>query len=334
MRIDLIEHRDLVRGASEVEDTAEGVRCRRMTPEAMALYADTERFYRRTCFSAGIRIALATDSSFISMRLKQGVEETGAAGKVDVLVNRSECHTYSPDEDLDEFCFTVELPQDDQEDHEVEILLPIDGEVLIQDLELADGSLFRPLYCSDERMIMLGDSITMGRAATSPLRSYASLLAATLGTDYVNWGVGGVQLDARLGELALALEWQTALVAYGINDYHNNRSARECAAELTALLEKLTDRPGVTVYVVTPLVWPEREKVPNARGDRPEDFRRELAAAAKAFEEAAVIEGATLLKAKDKYFDPDHLHPADAGMALIAENLCAAILKCRDHGKK
>lgn len=325
MRIDLMEHADLIRGAAEVEESSDGVRCRRMTPAAMEFYSHREELHLRSHFSTGVRLALVTDSAFIALRLKLGHRIRDDAFKVDVLIDCSECHTFSPDDDLDEFCFTVEMPDDGEEDHEVEILLPIYGEASILEFELADGALFRPLYGIDPRMIFLGDSVTMGTAASSPLRSWAAYLAAALGSDYVNWGVGSARMEREVGELALGLEWQQAVVAYGINDYAAGTSAKACADELAAMLAALASRPGVKLYVVTPLLWSSREKVRNEAGDTPDDFRREIARAAAAFPEVTVVDGKKLLKAGGDGFDEDGIHPSDAGMSRIAEQLHAVI---------
>ncbi len=329
MRIDLVEHSDLVRGVVEVEETPEGVRPRRMTEEAIEFYREPDRFYRRAQYCNGIRIAFVTDSAFVSMRLIQGVVETPHAYQVDVLIDRSECHTYGPDEAEHEFTFTIDLPRSEDGDHEVEILLPLTTEVLIGDLELADGALFRPIYCSDERLIFLGDSITAGAAATSPMRSYAAQLAANLGTDYINWSVGGARLQSELARMAMELEWQKAIVAYGVNDFGFNGSAPETGAEMTRFLKHLTRRPGVSISVITPLYWPERENKPNEQGFTLEDFRREIAAAAGAFRGVHVIDGRKLVAKDRKFFVEDGVHPNNKGMAVIAENLYNQINKSR-----
>ncbi len=327
MRIDLAEHADLVRGTVEIEETPEGVRCRRMTEEAIEFFREPDRFYRRAQYNNGVRIALVTDSAYLTLHLTQGVTEVPHAYRVDVLVDRAECHTFEPSEPTDDFCFTLELP--DGGDHEVEILLPISTEVLIHDLELADGSLFRPLYCSDERLLVLGDSIPAGCAASSPLRAYTARLALELGTDYINWSVGGAQLQSGLARMAMTLEWQKALVAYGTNDFNCNRSAAECREEMTLFLKYLTRRPGVTIYLLTPIVWPDNEKRRNEAGCTLDDIRAALSEAAAAFPQVRVIDGRKLLSDKAANFAEDGLHPSDEGMAILAENLYLAISKLR-----
>ncbi len=330
MRIDLMDHRDLVRGAAEVEETPEGVRCRRMTEAAEEFFRGKEQLFRRARYTAGVRISLVTDSSYLAMRLRlAAAEDEEEPCRLDVLVDRSDCHTFGPDEPEAEFEFFLELPEGRDEDHEVEVFLPLNAEILVCDLELADGALFRPLYCTDERMLLLGDALTMGLTAPSPLRSYAAILAAELHTDVLNWALAGTPLQGGLGALALEQEWQSVLVACGIQDYASGRSAAESAAELTTLLKHLFRRPGITVHVATPLLWPGHEQLRNAAGDAPEDFRRELTAAASAFRHTRVIDGTRLLGTDEELFQPGGMYPSDEGMAVVAENLYRQIIRRR-----
>ncbi len=316
-----MEHRDLVRGAAEVEETPEGVRSRRMTAEALELCREYENAGDKAEFSAGVRIALVTDSNTVSMSLAPAVRGRTADYQVDILVDRSECHTFSPEDPDDEFSFTLDLPEEDDDEHEIEIFMPISANVDILSLELDDGALFRPTYCSDERMLILGGAAAMGSGATSPLRSFAALLAVQLDTDCINWSVGNMPLDSRFGELALELEWQKVLVCCDFADYAAGRSAADCGENLAAMLDCLTSRPGVAVYVITPLLYPGKEERRNSAGSTLDDFRQELRRVAETFPGVKLIDGAKLLDEDEDMFDGESGNPSDEGMALIAEKL-------------
>lgn len=162
----------------------------------------------------------------------------------------------------------------------------------------------------------------MGMAATSPLRSYAALLAAQLDTDYINWGVGGMPLSAEVGELALELEWQRVLICCDAEDFVLNRNAEETAEQLAALLDHVTSRPGVTVYVMSPLLWHGREEKRNEAGSRLEDFRLAIRRVVSAFAGVRLIDGAKMLDEDDEdLFASGRRYPSDEGMELIAEKL-------------
>ncbi len=319
-----MEHRDLVRGAAEVEETPEGVRPSRMTAEALELCCEHEEAGIQAQFTAGVRIALVTDSSELALTVTPVHAESVRDYQIDVMIDRSECHTFSPEDPAEEFSFSIELSDSDDE-HEVEILLPTAAAVDINSLELTDGALFRPIYCSDERMLFIGGASIMGQGAGSPLRSFAALLGAQSGNDYINWGVGGMPVSAELGELALELEWQKVLVCCDAGDFLSGRSADESGVALAALLDHLTARPGVAVYVMTPLLFPGHEDMSNEAGCRIRDFRVEIRRVVDSFPGVSLIDGAALLSDDEDLFYGGNGDPSDEGMAVISEKLFSII---------
>ncbi len=221
MRIDLAEHSDLVRGTVEMEETSEGVRCSRFPGDITETFLAEEQPFAEAAFAtSGIRIALVTDSNQIRLRFARGRTFSENGASVDILVDRAECHSFRSDEDAEDFIVNLDLdPVEGDEGHEVEIYFPYLSEVLIRDFELSDGSLFRPSYAGDDRILYLGDAVTQGVGASSPFRTFPALVSAELRMDFINWGLEGSTCSARLAGLALSQEWQTAILAYGIHDY-------------------------------------------------------------------------------------------------------------------
>lgn len=321
MRIDLAEHSDLVRGSAEMEETSEGVRCSRIPGDITSQIFGTEGDCADAAAAvSGVRIALVTDSSDISLRLARGrtFAENGAA--VDILVDRAECHTFRSDEDAEDFVVSLELePTGTDEGHEIEIYLPHLSEVLIRDFELSDGSLFRPSYAGDDRMLFLGDAVTQGADATSPFRTFPALVAAELHTDFLNWGVRGAAVSAPLARLAKTQEWQTAVMACGSGDYLADRPLEAFSAELEKALTELASRSGVRLFAVTPWHIPACENVRNGAGLTPADYRKAAEKIIRQIPDVTPIDGMAACGRGRKAFAEDKRLPADAGMAAIAE---------------
>ncbi len=321
MRIDLAEHSDLVRGAAEMEETSEGVRCSRFPGELIESFqADERPFAESSLATSGIRIALVTDSNLVRLRFARGriFSENGAS--VDILVDRAECHSFKSDEDAEDFIVNLELdPVEGDEGHEVEIYFPYLSEVLIRDFELSDGSLFRPSYAGDDRLLFLGDAVTQGVGATSPFRTFPALISAELRMDFLNWGLDGANCSAELAEHALDQEWQTVVLAYGLHDYCNAVPLDTFADELESALRNLSARSGVRIFVTTVWNLPEYENTPNELGLLPEDYRRTALQITRLFPEAAVLDGSNACGRSKKAFTEDRTLPSDRGMASIAE---------------
>ena len=322
MRIDPIEHADLVCGALEVEEAAEGVRCSRFNATALELLENAREEADAT---AGIRVSLVTDSSHVMMRLQRDADTDTEPEpyQVDVLVDRAECHTYESDEDVGDFFFSLELEEDEEfGDHEIEIFLPHNTQVHIKELELDDGALFRPLYPGDDRMLFLGDGLVQGYGATSPFRSMVSLLATELRSDFLNWGLTGVPLNSDLGRAALEAEWQTAIIAAGISDYRMGCAADDFAAELATMLDLLSTRSGVKLRMLSPVILPEVEGIANEAGCTLDDFRRAISRVAGEMPHVTLIHGQDALSKGRKLYAPgESFFLSDKGMASVADHL-------------
>lgn len=323
MRIDLAEHSDLVRGTAEMEETSEGVRCSRFPGDMIEIFqAEESPFAEPALATSGVRIALVTDSTLIRLRFARGRTFSENGASVDILVDRAECHSFRSDEDAEDFIVNLDLdPVEGDEGHEVEIYFPYLSEVLIRDFELSDGSLFRPSYAGDDRILYLGDAVTQGVGATSPFRTFPALVSAELRMDFINWGMEGSTCSARLAGLAMSLEWQTAILAYGIHDYCTAVPLDTFADELESALRHLSDRGGVRLFVATMWNLPEYENTPNDLGLMPEDYRRTAIQIARQFPEVTVLDGSAACGKSKKAFTEDKTLPSDRGMTSIAETV-------------
>ena len=204
--------------------------------------------------------------------------------------------------------------------HRYEIHLPHLCESEVLGLEVDDGASLAPAAYPGEAIIFIGDSITQGMTTTSPARAYATRLAAALDRDFTNLSVGGAQMDEALGAAALAYQWGSAYVAYGINDWSSKRPLEEFARQTRGMLRNLSSRPGAKIRIITPLpfVRPITDPHPNTV----DDFRQCIRDVAAEFPGVQIIEGPSLMPAEERLFI-DGLHPNDDGMQAMAKSLLA-----------
>lgn len=316
MNIDLLENIELVHGAAEVYASEEGFSFVRMTPEILDFYGQSEATETRANCSSGVRICFNSNTSFIAMRLSYG-RSTRPVYAVDIVLDDTELLTFSPDNPGDGFSFTAELSAGGE--RRIEIHLPHLCESVLNELIIEDGATLTPVTYPDHRIIFIGDSITQGMTTTSPTHAYATQLAKLLESDFHNISVGGAAMKQEIGEMALGLEWNTAFVAYGVNDCAQSRSLEGFAADTVGMLRHLSERENALIYLLTPIPWLVAPPV-NALGLTLADYRKTLCEVAADFKSVKVIDGLKLVPDKAAYF-ADGCHPNDYGMEIYATSL-------------
>ena len=318
MKIDLREHLEFVHGVAEVAPGARGLRLNRMTPAALKTceIAETRMLRGRCC--SGVRIRFDSDTRAVTLKLGLGIGEARPVYTTDVVVDGETTLTFGADSAGQDYDVQVAAPGPGK--HRYEIHLPHLCESEVLGLEVDDGASLAPAAYPGEAIIFIGDSITQGMTTTSPARAYATRLAAALDRDFTNLSVGGAQMDEALGAAALAYQWGSAYVAYGINDWSSKRPLEEFARQTRGMLRNLSSRPGAKIRIITPLpfVRPITDPHPNTV----DDFRQCIRDVAAEFPGVQIIEGPSLMPAEERLFI-DGLHPNDDGMQAMAESLLA-----------
>lgn len=321
---------DYFRGIFNLESTEDGLTANRLSPELKSLYqADGEhRFIRANCPS-GVRLAFETDSPFMKMGLKYG-RSARAVYAVDVIVDGQNLQRWIPPhpEEGKEYEFQMELPSRGGL-HQILVHLPHLTENTLKCLELKEGAFVKPCFSAasskggrgeGRRFLFLGDSITQGMTVSGASLAYPAVLSEAFGADFINLSVGGEIMRGELGRYALAYDWNSAFIAYGINDFNNcvppDRTGEEAFRMLNALCG--AGREG-KVIVITPIPC-TRGGRENESGFSLESYREAIAAAAREFPGTLVIDGKMLLGERSEYFI-DGLHPNDDGMKIYADNL-------------
>ncbi|MGW0906663.1 GDSL-type esterase/lipase family protein [Streptomyces sp. NPDC002853] len=178
------------------------------------------------------------------------------------------------------------------------------------------------------RWLVYGDSIVEGWSTSRPHLAWPARAGRALGVETVNLGYAG----AARGELASAeqlasLDADLITLAFGTNCWSRVPHSARLLYETTRAFLELVRRghPDVPLLVVSPVVRPDAETVPNALGATLRDLRT-------AMERAALDAGAGLLPGGG-LLDAGHLvdgvHPGDAGHAILADAVASALRKLR-----
>ncbi|MGW5657994.1 GDSL-type esterase/lipase family protein [Streptomyces humi] len=181
------------------------------------------------------------------------------------------------------------------------------------------------------RWVVYGDSITQGWSVTEPGLAWPSRIADALGLDLVNLGFAG----AARGELptadAVAASGADAVaLAWGTNAYTSLPTSAARIAEtmrlyLTAVREGLPEAP---IVVVSPIVRPDGEDVPNRFGATLADLREALEDAVRRFAQTTGDDRVTLVPGRDLVpagLLVDGIHPGDDGHRALAEGVTAQV---------
>ena len=316
MKIDLLSNIDYVFGAAGVEETESGFYAQRMTSKLMKVFSSSEAMEIRAMNSSGIRIAFVSDTSFVAVKLILG-RYSRAIFTTDVVIDGFQTMTFGPQEYCEEFAFNAELTGAGEK--RIEIYLPNLCEVTVAGLEVEDGCFISPVREERSRMMFIGDSITQGMTVSSPSLTYPALVAAALNKDFHNIAVGGMTMDGKLGKLALDIEWDTAFVAFGTNDFAQDRKLSDFAGDAEEMLTQLSLRKGAVIYLLTPIPWFGRTE-PNKLGLSLEDYRKMLKSVAAGFKNVCLVDGMSLVPDEPSCF-VDNVHPNDKGMKVLARNL-------------
>lgn len=315
MFINLLENPELIRGAARMVAEEDGIHLYRMTEELQEFYSYSDVAGLRATCTSGIRIVFETDSPLLTMGVRFG-RYAREYFHVDIMIDNMELLQFGPEDNQDEYIFSTELPDGDKR---VEIYLSHCSETIITGLEVAEDATVSPCGEYERKIMFIGDSITQGMTAFSGSRTYAALIAAALEVEFHNIAVGGAIMKGKVGELALPLDWDDAVVAFGVNDCNGCLKLEDVAGETTLMLENLTMREGAKIFLLTPIST-ARESDINGDGVSLQQYRDAIAEAAEPFENVTVIDGSALVPADAELFF-DGLHPNEAGMAVYAEKL-------------
>jgi hypothetical protein len=137
MEIDLINDGDFVFGVASYEYSSGAYRFFRMTEALSDFFHDSEASIIRASNTSGVRIAFITDSEFLAMEVLFE-RFSRPVFTIDVIVDGEHKMTFGPDEHIEEFSFSTELPGTGEK--KIEIYLPNMVECAVKGIALEPGA--------------------------------------------------------------------------------------------------------------------------------------------------------------------------------------------------
>ncbi|MEU6993478.1 GDSL-type esterase/lipase family protein [Streptomyces sp. NPDC046465] len=214
----------------------------------------------------------------------------------------------------------LQLPH---QDGDFTLHLPETLHPVVHDLRPLGGGTVEPA-ARRPRWLVHGDSITEGWSASRPHLTWPALAGRAMGLDTVNLGYAG----AARGELATAeqlaaLDADALTVAFGTNCWSRTPHSSGLLYETTLAFLRLVRRghPRIPLLVVSPVLRPDAESVPNALGATLAELRA-------AVERAALDAGSALLPGGGLLAPGllvDGVHPGDAGHRALADAVVSAL---------
>ncbi|RII17882.1 hypothetical protein DSC45_13340 [Streptomyces sp. YIM 130001] len=310
-------------GAIEVEHTPHYSRPWRLPHSRISLFPG-EGLRSRAAMGAGVRIVFRTDSAQVSGRFVP-VSGPEHLSPVDLVVDGWPVRTQplSPD---GTFCFDA-LPAGD---HTLELWFPQFGELRLRGLSVdAHARVRRVGPTGRPALVVHGSSITHGRQAASPTRTWPARTARALGYDLTCLGYAGeCHLDPMVARVIRDLPADLVVTCLGINVRGQGTfTERSFLPAVLGFLSSIRDgHPGVPLAVLSPIVSPPREDTTGPGGMTLARIRDAVGEAVTLLNEHGdtalhLVDGLHVLGPPDAALLPDGLHPGPEGHELMARRL-------------
>lgn len=317
------------RGIAALHNTGDGCVPQRLTDLQLTTLQDIPGFRQRSRCTAGCSLALRTDSPWIelSVLLEDSARDFAyfqlvADGSWQGVRGLDSLQGPSP---TAQFRFLLPTAGNSEADavdglRHIELFFPTYSRATVLDARLAPGAAVRtPAAPKGPRLLAFGDSITQGADARHPGSAYPVQLARLIGGEVLNQGIGGHIFDPGLLDPQLAYEADLITVAYGINDWAQEKPLEQIVAQARQLLARIRTRyPGKPVMFITP-IWSRYEDERRTAGTLVE-LRETLTAAVSGPDNVHVVDGLSLVPGLPHLFS-DGVHPSDEGYGHYAVNL-------------
>lgn len=328
MKLDLEMIRSVTAGAVRIAEKEDGFHFYRFTQAQEEFYKSYANHYPKTFATTGVKLSFRTNSSALSLRISTQHASSRKFYALDVYVNGrflDDIRNFDELELMRKYTLQ-EFPQGEQEkefllgegEKEVTIHLPWNIETVLCSLTLDDGASVIPLR-SQKKLLCFGDSITMGHDSLHAPRRYTAQLAAYLGCEEINKGIGGERFPPQLAALRDDFTPDIITVAYGTNDWRHSEMEtfkRNCREFYINLRNTYPDTP---IYAIAPVwrkIWMNEYDCGPFR-QIPELFR----AVAQEVPNMTVIDAFEFIPPMTDYFADFTLHPNGAGFDRYFEGL-------------
>lgn len=315
--------REIACGAVSVSESEDGFNFFRFTSEQSHMYKAFRNveYYQKTLSTAGVRLAMRTDSERMSFDFKFAYGSSRRFGWFDIYEDGL-LIDHVGDEGL--------LHNSGHADirlspgfKTVEIYFPWSKAASISEFELDDGASVVPVK-RPRKLLCYGDSITHGYDAIFPSLSYANRLAVMLGADPVNKAIGGDTFFPELLALTEPVRPDIVTVAYGTNDW-NVHSREVFEDHCGRFFEQLSKKfPDAKIFAITP-IWRQDKDKETKFGAPLDEVEPLIRSICSGFANITVIGGMRMTPHYSEFYSDRYLHPNDLGFCHYANNLYAQI---------
>jgi hypothetical protein len=300
----------------DVRLASEGLLPLRFTDKQLAVYARKPDWAVRSLCPAGVCIDVLTDATGLEMEYRFH----GRARDyqyTDICVDGILTASHGQASPADSFRFRQDLPPSAGRPRRVTVHLPHTTHLTVTEFELSGHFVVESEPAAKKKLLFLGDSITQGMNAKHPSLTYTTLLAHSLGMDFINQGVGGYGFNPESLDPAFPFQPDLIIVAYGSNDWFHDDSLSDVRQSCEEYMNKVTSIfPGVPVAVITPL-WRADMNEKRPAGTFMETVSAIESVCAK-LPGVKTIRGLSLLPHMPDFMGDGRVHPSDEGFMIMA----------------
>ena len=314
----------------------DGITFHRFTQAQHEMYEKKDiAFFDKSKTSSGIKLCFRTDSKvlYLDSTVKNARSRTYFSFDVFVDDNLVGCLDNYSDQEIPRDFSQINFPVGrfgrtfnlGTGMKTVTVHLPWNKITKLHKLYLSDGAIVEPVK-QEKKMLVFGDSISVGFDCLRPSRRQVARIAKQLGAEEFNKCIGGERYCPDLSELPEDFIPDYIYVAYGTNDY-SSTTPETFYANSKKFFENLDKNyPGVKTFVITP-IW----RVNYNTLERPYRSFFEIDEAIHVLlaerHNTIVISGFDLVPHSVDYFGDYGLHPNMVGHDYYFENLWKEIKK-------
>ena len=284
--------------------------------------------------TADVRLSVATDSPFITLKLK--LNELGLNDfKIDLVIDNEIIATEIVDEQSGTFCFE----QLDGQYQVIELWFPPNFGFELQSVEVADGATIAEVQDLRPKWVTYGSSITHCSGAGSPAMTWPAIVARKMDLNLTCLGYGGqCKIDPMMARLVRDLPADIISLKLGINTHDAHFTDRTFSAAVIGTIATIREKHPQTPMVVCSPIWsPPRETVAPGTGVPLVLMREIIEQAVKTFQQHGdqqiyYIDGLKLFGPAYHTMLPDDLHPNATGMETLAENFIKEVFEKQQIG--
>lgn len=318
------------RGAVSLEKNEKGVKPWRI-PHRQGRWFFPLGGVGRAAMPSGVRVCFLTDSTMVRLHylgtpVPPGIAESALLDlRVDGVLSRTFALRTSGSEDIIE----MEIPPGGM--RLVELWLPLFNQIELRSLQVDEGSTVLPDERVMRRWVHYGSSISQGRGAASPSRTWLAMAAQTLSLDLTSVAMGaGCHLQPLYAGLIRDLGPDLVTCCVGINNHcTGSLNPDSYQPNLLGFIRIIREaHPTVPIVVMSSIFAPRHEDTANSAGMTLRDYRDHTRKAVEILRESGdrrlhYIHGLRLLRRTEESlllpFEEDKLHLTPDGHQTVAE---------------